>query len=56
MNVTGYSLGESWDVIHVTFVESASLADAMADIADEIAALAESGRVFRKITLDIEED
>ena len=56
MNVTGYSLGESWNVIHTTFLEPASLADAMADIAEEIAALAETGRVFRTITLDIEED
>lgn len=56
MNVTGYSLGQSWTAVHTTFVESAPIEDAMAAIAEDVIYLAGQGRFFRTITLDFEEE
>lgn len=56
MKVTGYSFGQSWTAVHTTFVESVSLDEAMAAVSEDIVYLARQGRIFRTITLDIEED
>lgn len=56
MKVTGYSLGQSWTAVHTTFVQPTSLDEAMAAVSEDIVYLAQQGRIFRSITLDIEED
>lgn len=56
MKVTGYSLGQPWTAVHTTFIDSVSIEDAMAAIADDVIYLAGQGRFFRTITLDFMEE
>lgn len=56
MIVTGYTLGQSWGLIHTELVDPVPLHVAMAAISDEISALESQGRIYTTITLNIEED
>jgi hypothetical protein len=56
VKVTGYSFGQSWTAVHTEFIEPASIEDAMVAVSDDIVYLAGQGRIYRTITLDIEED